>query len=132
MEESNPELESFRQQWKAEVSARAQAEGSKHHPTSTGSSKSTRRPPAPPRVAAEKTPNNVEEAEEHANRHPFRGLDEPRGGISKEESSKPAGTEPQSALEHYEKAVEKEAQGRLGDSLNHYRIAFKVWCAGRS
>lgn len=34
--------------------------------------------------------------------------------------------EPNSALEHYEKAVEKETHGQLGDSLKHYRKAFKV------
>lgn len=36
--------------------------------------------------------------------------------------------EPVSALEHYERAVEKETQGQLGDSLKHYRQAFKVSC----
>ncbi|KAM0717030.1 hypothetical protein Q7P37_006882 [Cladosporium fusiforme] len=34
--------------------------------------------------------------------------------------------EPNSALEHYEKAVEKETHGQLGDSLKHYRKAFKL------
>lgn len=36
--------------------------------------------------------------------------------------------EPVSALEHYERAVEKETQGQLGESLKHYRQAFKVCC----
>ena len=34
--------------------------------------------------------------------------------------------EPTSALEHYERAVEKESQGSLGDSLAHYRKAYKL------
>lgn len=34
--------------------------------------------------------------------------------------------EPSTALEHYERAVEKETQGNLGDSMRHYRRAFKV------
>lgn len=34
--------------------------------------------------------------------------------------------EPRSALEHYERAVEKECLGSLGDSVNLYRKAFKV------
>ena len=34
--------------------------------------------------------------------------------------------EPRSALEHYERAVEKEDQGNLGDSLSHYRKAYRV------
>lgn len=33
---------------------------------------------------------------------------------------------PESALEHYEKAVEKETQGSLGESLSLYRKAFRV------
>ncbi|MCJ1309340.1 hypothetical protein MMC25_002999 [Agyrium rufum] len=34
--------------------------------------------------------------------------------------------EPKSALEHYETAVEQEGQGKLGDSLNHYRKAYRL------
>ena len=33
---------------------------------------------------------------------------------------------PVSALDHYEKAVEREAAGNLGDSLHLYRKAFRV------
>ena len=41
--------------------------------------------------------------------------------------------EPQTALEHYERAVEKEGLGSLGESVDLYRKAFKVcvaddWC----
>jgi F-box protein 9 len=35
-------------------------------------------------------------------------------------------SEPVSALEHYEKAVEREVAGKLGDSLSLYRKAFRV------
>jgi F-box protein 9 len=42
------------------------------------------------------------------------------------ESSKRATKEPETALEHYEKAVERETQGSLGDSLNLYRKAYRV------
>ena len=34
--------------------------------------------------------------------------------------------EPSSALEHFETAVQKEAEGSLGDSLQHYRKAYRV------
>ena len=34
--------------------------------------------------------------------------------------------EPHSALEYYEKAVHQEEQGKLGESLKHYRQAYKV------
>jgi len=36
-------------------------------------------------------------------------------------------SEPRTALEYYEKAAESEGQGRLGESLSHYRTAFKVF-----
>jgi len=38
--------------------------------------------------------------------------------------------EPVSALNYYEKAVEKEAAGSLGDSLRLYRKAFSVTAGG--
>jgi F-box protein 9 len=41
-------------------------------------------------------------------------------------SAKASTREPKSALEHYERAVEKESQGSLGDSLSHYRKAYKL------
>lgn len=125
MEESNPELESFRQQWKAEVSAKARAEGSKAT-SSPESSRAHPRPPAAPRIAVDKAPKAAHEEEDHAEPLPFSGLDPPRVGAERQESSKVGGVEPRSALEHYEKAVEKESQGSLGDSLAHYRKAFKV------
>lgn len=34
--------------------------------------------------------------------------------------------EPHSALDHYELAVERESEGSLGDSLNHYRKAYRL------
>ena len=34
--------------------------------------------------------------------------------------------EPVSALEHYEEAVERERQGKLGESLSYYRKAYRV------
>lgn len=49
-------------------------------------------------------------------------------GVSDENSlqaQEPAG-EPESALEHFERAVEKEAEGSLGDSLQLYRKAYRV------
>jgi F-box protein 9 len=37
-----------------------------------------------------------------------------------------AHVKPTSALEHFEQAVSKEAQGMLGESLDLYRKAYKV------
>lgn len=49
-------------------------------------------------------------------------LDNADGDVFGKEPQK----EPSSALEHFEKAVEKEAQGSLGDSLSLYRKAYRV------
>jgi len=113
MEDSNPELESFRQQWRAEVSAKAQAERRK--------APVTRNIPSSSRPRGEHSSNND-------------GADERAGGSSHPESEnhdpentgKTVSREPRSALEHYEQAVEMENQGKLTDSLNLYRKAFRV------
>jgi F-box protein 9 len=55
----------------------------------------------------------------------------PTGSTSVQERGSAKGlakTEPVTALEHYEKAVEREAAGNLGDSLRLYRKAFRVRC----
>jgi F-box protein 9 len=123
MEESNPELESFRQQWKAEVIAKAKAGDSREPPTpSAGSSQASRRPPAAPRIAETKA--SVDDGPFTQSYHDLddsNSLEKPRNG-----ESSTVDQEPQSALEHYEKAVERESQGSLGDSLDLYRKAFKV------
>jgi len=126
MEELNPELESFRQKWKAEVTAKAKASGTEGPPSSStaGSSQISRRPPAAPRIAGVR----ASEDDDHfvQSYHDLDGAGDRLTEPQNEESSKVASSEPQSALEHYEKAVERETQGSLGDSLNLYRKAFKV------
>lgn len=126
MEERNPELESFRQQWKAEVLARAKAESANREaqPSAAGPSKITRRPPAAPRIPTEKE-SEEQELIEPQNYHAL-GRQGDVDGVEYGESFPSGGREPQSALEHYEKAVERETQGSLGDSLALYRKAFKV------
>jgi F-box protein 9 len=123
MEEANPELESFRQKWRAEVSARSKPGGA-HKESQASTSKPARRPPAAPRITTDK--DVVEE--EYTEPQPYHDLGQSSGlgGIEDGESSKNDSAEPHSALEHYEKAVERESQGSLGDSLNLYRKAFKV------
>src|SRR4051794_38520334 len=114
------ELESFREQWRAEVSARAKGErGNKEPQSSTaGPSKSNRRPPAAPRIPTEKESKPSEDLEVEP--QSYHDLGTSSGGVEHGESSK---KEPHSALEHYEKAVERETQGSLGDSLDLYRKA---------
>jgi F-box protein 9 len=125
MEETNPELDSFRQQWRAEVSGRTKGRGNEGALGSAGPSKAIRRPPAAPRIAADPASRFAEE-EDHVEPQTFSGLDTPTGGVEGQEWSTTPNTEPRSALEHYEKAVERESQGNLGDSLDLYRKAFKV------
>ena len=126
MEESNPELESFRQQWKAEVTARTKAGGASNkgpQSSTAEASKTIRRPPAAPRIPTEKATENenITEPQAYHDLGGHSGLDGGGGGV---EST--SGAEPQSALEHYEKAVERENAGVLGDSLDLYRKAFKA------
>lgn len=47
-------------------------------------------------------------------------------GSSIDAAAKPNETNLVSALDHYEKAMEKEAEGNMGDSLQLYRKAYKV------
>lgn len=140
-EPSNPELESFRQQWRAEVSAKSKPGDSSAHPqksTQPPSKPSVRRPSivpkAPPRptVDAEGDNEPSDEDGELASGAPAPpasfGISSARSAVEKdaEKFSGTAPKEPESALEHYEKAAEREAQGNLGDSLTHYRKAFRV------
>jgi F-box protein 9 len=116
MEEQNPELEQFREQWRAEVSARSQPERPK-------TSKPSRRPPPISSLSSTNVPN-VLRGEDQVEPQ-LVSLDGFRDD-GQSENSKSKGKEPQSALEHYEKAVERENEGSLGDSLNLYRKAFRV------
>jgi F-box protein 9 len=123
MEESSPDLESFRQQWKAEVSARSKASSSRVHAKEAAAQKSPRKPSGSLRLA----PQNLLKGEEHREEDGISRTKESFGDIEEAEvASKGKSREPRSALEHYERAVEREAQGNLGDSLNLYRKAFRV------
>lgn len=131
VQDVNPELESFREQWRAEVRARhpsAAAEAQTQIQASSSSHNETPRPSAPrtsrlahftagkPRIAV------ADADEEYVQARAFDEA-EPTQIAQKEEKEN---AEPVTALEHYERAVEKEAQGSLGDSLSLYRKAFRV------
>jgi F-box protein 9 len=133
MEESNPDLESFRQQWRAEVSARSKAGPSKAHAKEVVAQKPSRKQPRSSRFALQSFPNGEEHNKEGLSNTPtFQGgishTGESSAGIEDAENvgNKGKSREPRSALEHYERAVEREAQGNLGDSLDLYRKAFRV------
>ncbi|KAL2058915.1 hypothetical protein ABVK25_000207 [Lepraria finkii] len=128
------ELERFRQQWHEEVSARSSSVASSSKPARPAGSPHRRSSGTtqPDRTAAptfHKPYRETEEADEfgkHAyhdleNQDELRKLGEAREGIHPSTRQ-----EPSSALEHYERAVEKETQGNLGDSLSHYRKAYRL------
>jgi F-box protein 9 len=124
------ELESFRQKWREEVTARAKG---KAPATSSSSSKPHASRSNAPDIhphsqARQQSSEEVDEVTPYA----YHDLGEKQHGRRLDETSAQtaaalaASQEPSSALEHYEKAVEKESQGKLGDSVAHYRRAFKV------
>ena len=126
-ERSNPDLESFRAQWRAEVLARSSTSGGSRQ-AETGSTSTA---PAPSSRAARKlapgrNANIKDDDEDHVLAPSF---DEPQPvdvPTTKDQPEAVHTGEPVSALEHYEKAVEREAVGNLGDSLRLYRRAFRV------
>lgn len=133
------ELESFRQLWKEEVIARAKgkppAPPAPPSPTQVACLPSKPRgtdPDTSPRThARQHSGNDVDEVPPHVGhdlgeKQHGRRLDETNAQTA---AALSASQEPESALEYYEKAVEKETQGSLGDSVNLYRKAFRVGSA---
>ena len=133
--DTTEELERFRRQWQEEVIARSKGVAS------PSSSKSTRptvpihrnsgtiQPGHTAAPTFHKPYRETEEADvldDHGyhdleNKDEARKLGKAGAGIHPETRE-----EPVSALEHYERAVERETEGNLGDSLNHYRKAYRV------
>lgn len=131
------ELESFRQKWREEVTAKTKGKAAVAStvPAKAGASSSTSRPPksnAPDPSTSSHTRQRSLELKDEVTPHKYHDLGEKQHGRRLDETSAEtaaalaASQEPRSALEHYEKAVEKESEGRLGDSLSLYRKAFKV------
>ncbi|KAF2747540.1 hypothetical protein M011DRAFT_423237 [Sporormia fimetaria CBS 119925] len=133
MTSTEAELESFRQQWLQEVTQKTkgapqntatsnkipQASSSRSHVPKTSNASA---------VAAHARHRSVEEVDD-VEPHSYPDLGEVQHGRKLGDTSKPSvstSKEPVSALDHYEKAVEKESQGTLGESLNLYRRAFKL------
>ena len=138
-EESQSELDRFREQWRKEFKARSRAPATLHRARPGGSqasldtsvlispTSSTTKSFSSSAVAK----NDKEEDfdDDTLGDHVLNNKDDarrPRKDSSGTYSSYVAAREPRSALEHYEKAVEKEDSGNLGDSLAHYRKAYRV------
>lgn len=130
----NPELESFREQWRAEVRAKQPTtSGSQHQSssTSTNQAETSRRitaPGPPPRPTAHLSHGKLKALDTDDDYVEPLAFDDPETAKSVQSISPPdkEDGEPVTALDHYERAVEKESQGSLGDSLMLYRKAFRV------
>ncbi len=138
------ELENFRKEWRAEVSARAKNPSSASQPrpsnqagqsSSSAAGKAPRRNEPSHKKSASRSHNQVEDEDDYHVR--TRILDEPEPGragdghrLDNESKGglvvKGKDKEPQSAIDFYEEAVEKETSGKLGDSLQLYRKAFRM------
>ena len=149
--EIKSELESFREQWRAEV--RSKVPSSKNEPSQqqavAGPSNTQRRashheiaqpkskPPKPvkaseasgkqpPAAAGKKTEQHDSDEEEYVTTSFDEPAPAPPSSLPGQGESEAGRGEPVSALEHFEQAVEREAAGNLGDSLRLYRKAYRV------
>ncbi|KAJ9300134.1 hypothetical protein DTO271G3_2251 [Paecilomyces variotii] len=121
------ELESFRRQWREEVSHRTRQQ-TKQQPQDQTAPSSERFPPTRHEASDRKEDDLLEEdSRSHAYGEFVQKVEKLSLGRADEDGfqSLPQ-KEPSSALEHFEKAVEKEAEGSLGDSLSHYRKAYRL------
>ncbi|EHY58128.1 hypothetical protein HRR83_005010 [Exophiala dermatitidis] len=141
MDESATALEAFRQQWKEEVNARSRR-ADRRLSESKAHEKPRRTSDVRPERPIHKPPTRhpaadiKDESDQHSDAEPAK--DNTSNVIQRIEglsirhvddddfTAKGSSSEPKSALEHYERAVEKESQGNLGDSLSHYRKAYRL------
>ncbi|KND90928.1 hypothetical protein TOPH_04381 [Tolypocladium ophioglossoides CBS 100239] len=98
MSSLDSELESFRRQWLADLRTR---------PAAAPPARSA----APPRARAASRPGDE---------------DDPPWALDAAEPLRDGARELVSALDHYEEAMEMEAQGNMGDSLKLYRQAYRL------
>ena len=137
-EEPNSELESFRAQWRAEVQAKHAAPGSSRQqqqlqqtaarPSTAGTRTKTATGPLGKPPQPSQKPPSQELGDDDVLSRSFDELvaASPAAPLQTAQLKAPETGEPVSALDHYERAVEKEAAGSLGDSLRLYRKAFRV------
>ena len=132
-------LEEFRQKWRSEVDARRKPEpprssvGSKgRRPSEPRLDRPINRPPARHPVADVRDDSDHEHIEASQTGGDSSGLAnklrelDVREDADADEFVTHTKANPQTALEHFEKAMEKEGSGNLGDSLTHYRKAYRL------
>ncbi|KAI5267745.1 hypothetical protein E4T47_07962 [Aureobasidium subglaciale] len=126
--DTDAELEAFRRQWRAEVQSRNNQQRSEAAPP-------VRQHKIPPLSSSAPKPRPHHKHDEHEEEDvasqvyydlPDKEADFRVDALEQVIARGALTKEPQSALEHYEKAVEKETMGSLGDSVALYRTAFKM------
>lgn len=137
MTDSASALEQFRQQWREEVNARSK-KPEKRHEAPSGPSKARRgseskpdrplnRPPTRHPIADIKDDSEHESGAETTNSRLVERVEKLQvDDVDRDEFHVQSTKPPETALEHFERAVEKEGQGNLGESLTHYRRAYKL------
>ncbi|KAG5916107.1 hypothetical protein E4U42_007802 [Claviceps africana] len=124
------ELESFRRQWLSEVRTKQGSE-----PVSPGKPDAQPKPPSrAPSPTNLRNAAPVPSAEEDESSCPHGPFDDastaaaagPSGTTVDGSVRTPPGRELVSALDHYEEAMAKEAEGNMGDSLKLYRRAYRL------
>jgi len=130
-------LDQFRQAWRQEVNARNQEKQHKPSNVKHARTKSQTehrakperliaRPPGQHPLAEAKD-EDTSAPESSAQEAPLERLEDTSiRNIDDDEFSTLYHGEPKTALEHFERAVEKEDQGKLSDSLTHYRKAYRL------
>lgn len=131
--ESQVELEQFRRQWQEEVTRRNRQIAKTSSTPSTSSRPDRPKLPAPAPAPSStyrthpKETIDLNDDNENDPQHAYHDLPDKEDHLRLDAADRsPLKVEPKSALEHYERAVERESDGSLGDSLKHYRKAFKV------
>lgn len=140
MDDTATALEEFRQRWKEEVDAKSRKYERQPPRPQAGKARRTsepkperpiNRPPSQPRIAVDEDVSDQKPGPEQLDVN-HSGLIQQVEDLNVQDvdedefSAKPSIAEPTTALEHFEKAVEREDQGKLGDSLDHYRKAYKL------
>jgi F-box protein 9 len=140
MEDTTDALEEFRQQWKKEVTAKQQKPDLRVG--ASGPSRPKRQSESRPERPLNKPPTRHPAAELQDDYDSDSGAEQPDShatGLDRQVdkfqvgdadddgfSTTTAPLEPKTALEHFEKAIERESAGKLGDSVAHYRKAYKL------
>ena len=128
MSNAEAELEKFRQQWKEEVSAKTKKQPEPRAGLSGVESTSSHKTTAPPRTSQPTAiPKQSLHDDDDVVPMAYHDVDQKQAGRRLDEvAGASSSRQPETALEHYEKAVEREGQGSLGDSLSLYRKAFRM------